>query len=101
MAWPDGPLVSCDCRRRLDRRVVLLRLAGQPPAGTPEWKKQEGIKGDLWAIHGGGIYEVAKYQLGPKEMPRELHWFKWEAYSTWLSGMALLFLVYYLGSPAT
>ncbi|GGY73213.1 urate hydroxylase PuuD [Marinobacter zhanjiangensis] len=65
----------------------------------PEWKKQEGIKGDLWAIHGGGIYEVAKYQLGPREMPRELHWFKWEAYSTWLSGMALLFLVYYLGSP--
>ncbi|MFC4260888.1 urate hydroxylase PuuD [Marinobacter lacisalsi] len=65
----------------------------------PEWKKQEGIKGDLWAIHGGGIYEVAKYQLGPKEMPRELHWFKWEAYSTWLSGTALLFIVYYLGSP--
>ncbi len=65
----------------------------------PEWKKQEGIKGDLWAIHGGGIYEVAKYQLGPREMPRELHWFKWEAYTTWLSGMTLLFIVYYLGSP--
>jgi uncharacterized membrane protein len=65
----------------------------------PEWKKQQGIKGDLWAIHGGGIYEVAKYHVGPKEMPRELHWFKWEAYSTWLSGMALLFIVYYLGSP--
>ncbi|SET08702.1 Uncharacterized membrane protein [Marinobacter segnicrescens] len=65
----------------------------------PAWKKQQGIKGDLWAIHGGGIYEVAKYQLGPKEMPRELHWFKWEAYSTWLSGMTLLFIVYYLGSP--
>ena len=65
----------------------------------PEWKKQEGIKGDLWAIHGGGIYEVAKYQVGPKQMPEELHWFKWEAYSTWLSGMALLFIVYYLGSP--
>ncbi|MGM0570234.1 urate hydroxylase PuuD [Marinobacter sp.] len=65
----------------------------------PAWKKQQGIKGDLWAIHGGGIYEVAKYQLGPREMPRELHWFKWEAYSTWLSGMTLLFIVYYLGSP--
>ena len=65
----------------------------------PEWKKQEGIKGDLWAIHGGGIYEVAKYKLGPKKMPRELHWFKWEAYSTLLSGLALLFVVYYLGSP--
>ncbi|WP_323750226.1 urate hydroxylase PuuD [Marinobacter sp.] len=65
----------------------------------PEWKKKEGIKGDLWAIHGGGFYEVAKYKMGPKEMPRELHWFKWEAYSTLLSGLALLFVVYYMGSP--
>lgn len=65
----------------------------------PEWKKRKGIKGDLWAIHGGGFYEVAKYQLGPEQMPRELHWFKWEAYSTLLSGMALLFAVYYFGNP--
>ncbi|MAM00160.1 urate hydroxylase PuuD [Hydrocarboniclastica marina] len=65
----------------------------------PTWKKQKGIKGDLWAIHGGGFYEVAKYHLGPEKMPGELHWFKWEAYSTFLSGMALLFVVYYLGSP--
>ncbi|QSP95367.1 urate hydroxylase PuuD [Marinobacter salinisoli] len=65
----------------------------------PDWKKQQGIKGDLWAIHGGGIYEVAKYQLAPPQMPPHLHWFKWEAYSTWLSGMALMFVVYYLGSP--
>ncbi|MBL1271263.1 MAG: urate hydroxylase PuuD [Oceanospirillales bacterium] len=65
----------------------------------PEWKKQEGIKGDLWAIHGGGIYEIAKYKLSPREMPKELHWFKWEAYSTLLSGLALLFVVYYMGSP--
>ena len=65
----------------------------------PEWKKQEGIQGDLWAIHGGGFYEIAKYKLGPKQMPRELHWFKWEAYSTLLSGLALLFVVYYMGSP--
>lgn len=65
----------------------------------PEWKQKKGIKGDLWAIHGGGFYEIAKYRLGPEQMPKELHWFKWEAYSTWLSGMALLILVYYLGSP--
>lgn len=65
----------------------------------PEWKKQKGIKGDLWAIHGGGFYEVAKYQLGPEQMPGQLHWFKWEAYSTWLSGTALLFAVYYFGNP--
>ncbi|MGQ7272854.1 urate hydroxylase PuuD [Marinobacter sp. V034] len=65
----------------------------------PEWKVKKGIKGDLWAVHGGGFYEVAKYELGPEEMPPVLHWFKWEAYSTWLSGMALLFTVYYFGSP--
>ncbi|WP_304641343.1 urate hydroxylase PuuD [Pseudomonas sp.] len=65
----------------------------------PQWKKDKGIKGDLWAIHGGGIYEVAKYRLAPEKMPGELHWFKWEAYSTFLSGMALLFAVYYLGNP--
>lgn len=65
----------------------------------PEWKKKKGIKGDLWAIHGGGFYEVAKYKLGPEEMPPVLHWFKWEAYSTLISGMALLFIVYYIGSP--
>lgn len=65
----------------------------------PQWKKDKGIKGDLWAIHGGGFYEIAKYHYGPERMPDELHWFKWEAYSTLLSGMALLFVVYYLGSP--
>ena len=65
----------------------------------PEWKKQKGIKGDLWAIHGGGFYEVAKYHVGPEKMPAELHWFKWEAYSTLMSGLALLFAVYYLGNP--
>jgi uncharacterized membrane protein len=65
----------------------------------PEWKQQKGIKGDLWAIHGGGFYEIAKYRYGPERMPEQLHWFKWEAYSTLLSGMALLFVVYYLGSP--
>ncbi|RDV27542.1 hypothetical protein DXV75_05820 [Alteromonas aestuariivivens] len=66
----------------------------------PEWKKQKGIKGDLWAVHGGGFYEVAKYAYGPEKMPENLHWFKWEAYTTWLSGFALLILVYYLGASA-
>lgn len=61
----------------------------------PEWKKKKGIKGDLWSIHGGGIYEIAKYQLAPESMPQVLHWFKWEAYSTWLTGTALLIIVYY------
>lgn len=66
----------------------------------PEWKKEKGIKGDLWAIHGGGFYEVAKYAYGPEKMPETLHWFKWEAYSTWLSGILLLILVYYVSASA-
>lgn len=66
----------------------------------PQWKKDKGIKGDLWAVHGGGIYEVAKYQGAPEAMPETLHWFKWEAYSTWISGMLLLGIIYYLGADA-
>lgn len=66
----------------------------------PAWKRDKGIKGDLWAIHGGGIYEVAKYRLAPEVMPATLHWFKWEAYSTWLTGMVLLTLIYYLGAES-
>jgi uncharacterized membrane protein len=66
----------------------------------PQWKKDKGIKGDLWAVHGGGIYEVAKYAGAPEVMPAHLHWFKWEAYSTWLTGMVLLAVIYYLGAES-
>jgi len=66
----------------------------------PQWKKDKGIKGDLWAIHGGGIYEVAKYRLQPEQMPETLHWFKWEAYTTWITGMLLLAIIYYLGADS-
>jgi uncharacterized membrane protein len=66
----------------------------------PQWKADKGIKGDLWAIHGGGFYEVAKYQLAPEKMPTTLHWFKWEAYSTWLTGFALLIVMYYVGAES-
>ena len=66
----------------------------------PQWKKDKGIKGDLWAIHGGGIYEVAKYHNEPEIMPATLHWFKWEAYTTWLTGMVLLTVIYYLGAES-
>ena len=66
----------------------------------PRWKAGKGVKGDLWAIHGGGIYEVAKYRLAPEKMPETLHWFKWEAYTTWLTGMVLLMLVFYIGADA-
>lgn len=64
-------------------------------SASPE-KAARGLKGELWAIHGGGIYEVGKYQLAPPRMPETLHWFKWEAYSTWLSGSALLVVIYYV-----
>jgi uncharacterized membrane protein len=57
---------------------------------------REGLSGDLWAIHGGGIYHLEKYKLAPPKMPENLHWFKWEAYFTWLSGVALMLVVYYL-----
>lgn len=62
----------------------------------PDWKKDKGIGGDLWAFHGGGIYEVAKYVSSPSVMPSHLHWFKWEAYSTFITGSLLLIVVYYL-----
>jgi uncharacterized membrane protein len=66
----------------------------------PDWKKEKGIKGDLWAVHGGGFYEVAKYEYGPEKIPETLHWFKWEAYTTWISGILLLALIYYHGASA-
>jgi uncharacterized membrane protein len=58
--------------------------------------QREEIAGSLWAVHGGGFYYVEKYKLAPKRLPSVLHWFKWEAYTTWMSGFALLILVYYL-----
>lgn len=66
----------------------------------PALKKQQGIGGDLWAIHGGGFYEIAKYKNGPTQMPSTLHWFKWEAYTTWITGMLLFSLLYYVGADA-
>ncbi|AQS36286.1 putative membrane protein [Shewanella psychrophila] len=66
----------------------------------PKWKEEKGIGGDLWAIHGGGFYEVAKYKLAPPQMPTTLHWFKWEAYTTWLTGFLLLSLMFYVGADS-
>ena len=53
------------------------------------------LAGELWAIHGGGFYNARKYKVGPDQLPPTLHWFKWEAYWTWLTGFALLVLMYY------
>ncbi len=56
------------------------------------------LAGNLWAIHGGGFYHLTKYKVGPAELPPVLHWFKWEAYATWLSGFCLLAVVYYFNA---
>ena len=58
------------------------------------------LAGNLWAVHGGGFYYLEKYKVAPKAIPRHLHWFKYEAYFTWLSGFALLFIVYYFNASA-
>ena len=59
---------------------------------------QKGIAGEVWSVHGGGFYHAKKYRVAPGTLPEMLHWFKWEAYSTWLSGMFLLALVYWYGA---
>ena len=56
--------------------------------------------GELWSVHGGGFYHNQKYQVAPAQMPADLHWFKYEAYFTWLSGFSLLVLVYYVGAAS-
>lgn len=58
----------------------------------------QGVSGETWQVHGGGFYRMWKYSVAPPEMPAELTWFKWEAYTTLLSGLALLVVVYYLGA---
>ena len=62
-------------------------------------QRTEGIAGHLWAVHGGGFYYVEKHKTAPLPLPAPLHWFKWEAYATWLSGMALMLFVYYVNAP--
>src|SRR6202142_2764558 len=60
--------------------------------------KAEDVKGEAWQVHGGGFYQMIKFLIAPPRMPDELTWFKWEAYTTWLSGFALLVVVYYFNA---
>jgi uncharacterized membrane protein len=78
---------------------VWLDNSLRPPAAG-SGLAQKGVAGELWAVHGGGFYNPQKYLVAPAELPAELHWFKWEAYSTWLSGFALLVIVYWLNAQA-
>ena len=72
---------------------IHLDLSLKPRATLPP-----GVKGEAWQVHGGGFYHMVKYLIAPSQMPDELTWFKWEAYTTWLSGIALLAIVYYLSA---
>ena len=68
-----------------------LSLVGRPDLPS-------GVKGEAWQVHGGGFYNMMKYMVAPARMPDHLTWFKWEAYTTWLSGFALTVIVYYFGA---
>lgn len=61
----------------------------------PPKEEREGIAGELFAVHGGHFYQVSKYAGAPEKLPETLHWFKWEAYFTWITGISLLIVVYY------
>jgi uncharacterized membrane protein len=69
----------------------------QPVAGAAA---DPGVAGELWAVHGGGFYRSQKYRVAPAVLPPTLHWFYWEAYTTWLSGFGLLCLLYFVRAEA-
>jgi uncharacterized membrane protein len=66
----------------------------RPPA--EERDAERGVGGEVWEIHGGGFYRVEKFRVAPEVLPEPLYWFKWEAYTTWLSGFALFVVVYFI-----
>ena len=65
---------------------------------APPAQPEPGVSGELWSVHGGGFYRVVKYGVAPSRLPATLHWFKWEAYATWWTGLSLLVLLYYVGA---
>ena len=69
---------------------IALDLGLRRPPSLPQ-----GVSGEAWQVHGGGFYHLQKYNVAPAAMPQELHWFKWESYWTWISGLALLCILYY------
>ena len=75
---------------------IWLDNALKPP--TDPQDKKNGVGGEVWAVHGGGFYHKKKYQVAPSFMPEDLHWFKWEAYATFVSGFILLILIYYFNA---
>ncbi len=74
---------------------VFLDLSLRKHSGLPK-----GVSGDSWMVHGGGFYHSQKYMVAPEHMPEELHWFKYEAYFTWISGIGLMGIMYYWGAES-
>ena len=72
---------------------IALDLGLRQREGLPE-----GAHGEEWQVHGGGFYHIQKYLVAPEAMPEHLTWFKWESYATWLSGFALMFIIYYVSA---
>jgi uncharacterized membrane protein len=77
---------------------IALDYTLRPP--KDERDIERGVGGETWEIHGGGFYRVEKFRLAPATLPERLTWFKWEAYTTWLSGFVLLVVLYYLNPDA-
>ena len=78
---------------------VLLDQSLRSP--KEERDRAAGVGGELWEVHGGGFYQVQKYVVAPPRLPDHLAWFKWEAYTTWLSGFGLMIVLYYLEASST
>ena len=108
-----GPLIDPQAAEWLDLLLRWLHITtGAAWIGTsfyfnwlnnhvrPPDEARPGVAGELWAVHGGAFYQVNKFSVAPERLPRTLHWFKWEAYFTWISGFCLLVLIYYLGGDA-
>lgn len=70
------------------------------PPQNPADADNKSIGGEVWSVHGGGFYHAQKYRVAPDVLPEPLHWFKWEAYTTWLSGFFMLALMYYVGADS-
>jgi uncharacterized membrane protein len=77
---------------------ILLDNHLEAPARAED--AEAGVMGESWEVHGGGFYHVQKYRVAPRVLPERLAWFKWEAYTTWLSGFALLCIVYFSNARA-
>jgi uncharacterized membrane protein len=75
---------------------IALDLHLLPPKRRDDAAR--GVSGEAWEVHGGGFYRVEKYRVAPETLPQPLHWFKWEAYTTWLSGFALMVVLYYVNA---